>query len=86
MGTEGAAAGLCSSRAPTPPFLPQPRGLEILSFPTKLMSPIKGKQLLGSRLLTILTPVHWPADPDKQLSSVQGPCLPYSNTLSLGRA
>lgn len=36
---------------PTPPFLPQPRGLEIL-FPTMLIPPIKGNQLLGSSLLT----------------------------------
>lgn len=50
---------------PTPPFLAQPRGLEILSFPTKLISPIKGNQLLGRPVESadILTIFHWPADP-----------------------
>lgn len=35
---------------PTPPSQPQSRGLEILSFPTKLMSPIKVNQLVGGRV------------------------------------
>lgn len=35
---------------PTPPSLPQSRGLEILSFPTKLMSPIKVNQVVGGRV------------------------------------